>query len=162
MAIVRIRHFLHPKPSGLFYLPPHVIYTILRFSPEPDSQKSSLEKSWTKQTQYILSMTFIFYFFIKLLNKTRQSNLIKKVKRIIIWDGVSSCDYDIYYSIILILSSSNADFRPFVWVSYEWTAETVLAYITLRRVSLTNEKFQLGLKLHSPSVSISKSFDFVP
>jgi hypothetical protein len=32
VAIVGNRHFLHPKPYGLSYLPPYIISTILRFS----------------------------------------------------------------------------------------------------------------------------------
>jgi hypothetical protein len=38
--------------------------------------------------------------------------------------------------------------------------KTVLAHITIRRVFLTNGKFQLGLKLCSLSVSIYNLFDF--
>jgi hypothetical protein len=49
VVIVGIRHFLDPEPYEKLYLPPRVIVVILRFSPQPDFQKSWSEKSWTKQ-----------------------------------------------------------------------------------------------------------------
>jgi hypothetical protein len=51
VAIVVIWHFLHPESYGHFYLPPHVILMILRFSTQPDSpysqilRKAGLEKA---------------------------------------------------------------------------------------------------------------------
>jgi hypothetical protein len=45
VAISGICHFLDPKPYGPFHLPSHVIPTVLRFSPQTDSHKSSSEKS---------------------------------------------------------------------------------------------------------------------
>jgi hypothetical protein len=41
VAIVGICHFQDSKLYGPIYLPPHVISTILRFSPQLDSHKSS-------------------------------------------------------------------------------------------------------------------------
>ena len=59
---VGLRHFLDPKPYEHLHLPPHVILTILifspaGFSPQLDSQKSSSEKSWNKQAQRVVSGT---------------------------------------------------------------------------------------------------------
>jgi hypothetical protein len=56
IVIVGIHHFLDPEPYEHFYLPPHVIVMILRFSPQPDFQKSWSEKSWTKQTISLSSL----------------------------------------------------------------------------------------------------------
>jgi hypothetical protein len=41
-SLVGIRHFLDPEPYEQFYLPPHVIVMILRFSPQPDSPQSQI------------------------------------------------------------------------------------------------------------------------
>jgi hypothetical protein len=42
VIIVVIRHFLDPEPYEQLYLPPHIIVTILRFSPQPDSPHSQI------------------------------------------------------------------------------------------------------------------------
>jgi hypothetical protein len=42
VAIVGICHFLDHEPYGQLYLPPHVIPTILRFSPQPDSPHNKI------------------------------------------------------------------------------------------------------------------------
>jgi hypothetical protein len=40
--IVGICWFLDPEPFGPLHLPPHVIHTILRFFPQPDSLHSQI------------------------------------------------------------------------------------------------------------------------
>jgi hypothetical protein len=42
IVIVRIRHFLVPEYYGHHHLPPHVIPTILRFSPQPNSPHNQI------------------------------------------------------------------------------------------------------------------------
>jgi hypothetical protein len=53
VTIVGICRFLDPEPFGPLHLTSHVIPTILRSSPQPDSQKSWSEKSWTKQDRVV-------------------------------------------------------------------------------------------------------------
>jgi hypothetical protein len=60
VVIVGICHFLDPEPYEQLYLPLHVIVIILRFSPQPDFQKSWSEKSWTKQAQYLDGSQHLF------------------------------------------------------------------------------------------------------
>jgi hypothetical protein len=47
VAIVRNRHFLHPKPYGLFYLSANVISTILIFYLQPDSPHSQILRKYS-------------------------------------------------------------------------------------------------------------------
>jgi hypothetical protein len=42
VVIVGIRHFLDPESYKQFYLPPHVIVMILRFSSQPDSPHNQI------------------------------------------------------------------------------------------------------------------------
>lgn len=42
IAIVVNHHFLHPKPHGLFYIPPHVISMIPRFFRQPNSPQNQI------------------------------------------------------------------------------------------------------------------------
>jgi hypothetical protein len=56
VTIVGIRRFLDPEPFGPLHLTLHVIPMILRSSPQPDSQKKLVRKSWTKQA-CVVSMT---------------------------------------------------------------------------------------------------------
>lgn len=44
VGIIGNCHYLYPKPYGLFYLHPHIISMIHRFSSQPESQKSYSEK----------------------------------------------------------------------------------------------------------------------
>jgi hypothetical protein len=74
IMIVEIRHFLDPKPFEPLCMPPHVIPTILRFSPQPDCLHGQiLRKVGQKKAEPNMPMCRVFLSVCGLLGREQAS-----------------------------------------------------------------------------------------
>jgi hypothetical protein len=76
-AIIGICHFLDAKPYGHVHLTPHVIPTILKLFPQPDSPKRSSEKKLNQTSTIVTSsLMLLFCMMLRMMVQTQVLGLL--------------------------------------------------------------------------------------